>query len=82
MRGPPLQRSTWPHSSLSPWNRAGRHSLYSSDGRDNPALYTVSGIVLALLLAAGVFVLLYSGLARPAAIGVSAPPATVVPRGS
>ena len=49
--------------------------MYHSDNSENPGLFTVVGILFALLLGAGVFVLLYSALAPPdsATGGVLAP---------
>lgn len=39
--------------------------MYHSDNSENPGLFTVVGILFALLLGAAVFVLLYSALAPP-----------------
>ncbi len=53
--------------------------MYQSDGGENPGLFTVVGILFALLLGAGVFVLLYSALAPPnRASGGVLPPLVLV----
>ncbi len=53
--------------------------MYQSDGGENPGLFTVVGILFALLLGAGVFILLYSALApQDSASGGVLPPLVLV----
>lgn len=50
--------------------------MYSFDDRENPGLFTATGILVALLLGTGVFFLLYSALAPPGSDALPVRPTT------